>query len=312
MSQIENEFELIAHDRLVDCSMFLVDLIYRPPHIHRELELCYVMEGEADVYHDRNAEPVQAGDVLLFDSGVPHEIRGRDGEIRLLALQISRRFCNRYFPQLRNTVFDVCRLAPCFSPDDNRRLKDAMLSAFSTYLRFEPQDVFLCMSQINRIFSLLFQNVPYHELSDAEYSASKKNAKRLHRILRYLDLRYQEPVRLCDLAKLENLTETYISHFFRSQLHMTFQEYLSSIRLERAIYLLRTTSMSLTDIALECGFSDVRYLNQNFLRSFGMEPKLWRNSGMTLPIQTSDNRYTMQRIYSDRESLDIIRHLGVL
>ena len=43
--ELYNEYELISHSKLADCTMFIVDMVYRPMHLHKELELCVVLSG---------------------------------------------------------------------------------------------------------------------------------------------------------------------------------------------------------------------------------------------------------------------------
>ena len=50
---------------------------------------------------------------------------------------------------------------------------------------------------------------------------------------------------------------------------MTFQEYVSTVRFERALKLIRNTSMCLTDISVVSGFSDVKYLSKMLEKHFG-------------------------------------------
>ena len=44
--ELYNEYELISHSKLADCSMFIVDMVYRPMHLHKEMELCYILSGQ--------------------------------------------------------------------------------------------------------------------------------------------------------------------------------------------------------------------------------------------------------------------------
>ena len=76
-------------------------------------------------------------------------------------------------------------------------------------------------------------------------------------------------ITLEELAKRENVTKTYLSHFIHDNLNMTFQEYVSSMRFERALKLIRNTSMCLTDISVVSGFSDVKYLSRMLEKHFG-------------------------------------------
>ena len=93
---------------------------------------------------------------------------------------------------------------------------------------------------------------------------------RLSRITEYIDNNYSEKITLEQLARQEDVTTTYLSHFIHDNLHMTFQEYVSSVRFERALKLLRDTSMCMTDVSVVSGFSDVKYLTRMLEAHFGM------------------------------------------
>ena len=41
--ELYNEYELISHSKLADCTMFIVDMVYRPLHLHKYLELCVLL-----------------------------------------------------------------------------------------------------------------------------------------------------------------------------------------------------------------------------------------------------------------------------
>lgn len=49
--ELYNEYELISHSKLADCSMFIVDMVYRPMHLHKEMELCYILSGHLPRQH---------------------------------------------------------------------------------------------------------------------------------------------------------------------------------------------------------------------------------------------------------------------
>ena len=123
--------------------------------------------------------------------------------------------------------------------------------------------MFACMAQINAIFAILLGGTPYRVLSDTENMTQTRNAERMHRILHYLETHYSEPVRLSEIAEREGLTQTYLSHLFREQLHIPFQDYLARLRLEAAMLLLRQSDTTLTDAAYACGMSPRQWLQEN-------------------------------------------------
>lgn len=63
---------------------------------------------------------------------------------------------------------------------------------------------------------------------------------------------------------------------FRAKFGCTPQEWRVDARLARAKTLMIETSLSLTHIALECGFAEQSHFNHTFLRRVGFSPGTWR------------------------------------
>ena len=302
----QNEYELISYPKLADCLIFFVDLIYRPMHLHKELELDYIVSGKCTVSNERESFEASAGDFLLFESDSAHEIYSDEGPVRLLSIQIARSFCRRYYPQIQNLRFSLCGISACFDSFQKQELMLSMVWACADYLSQKTERIFSCMSHINRIFSILTACVPYQLLDSSLAATQAKSTDRLHRILHYLEEHSREPIRLSDLAASEHLTETYLSQFFKKQMHISFQEYLSRLRLEDAMYLLKTTDMTLMDVAYTSGFSDPKYLNQSFRKHLNTTPQKWRQSGAAAAIvRKHSSDHTMQRILSEQACLEL-------
>ena len=188
-----------------------------------------------------------------------------------------------------------------------------MLLALSAYLRDTPESPFACMAQVNGIFAMLLGNTPYRVLSDTENLTQTRNAERMHRILHYLETHYSEPVRLSEIAEREGLTQTYLSHLFREQLHIPFQDYLARLRLEAAMLLLRQSDTTLTDAAYACGFSDPKYLNRSFQKNLGMTPRQWLLENRPDPSRapSAEDPRTAQRILTPGECRTLLDALEI-
>lgn len=298
----KSEYELIAHSHLADCNMFLVEMFYRPLHLHKELELILVLRGTGSVTVQRDTFCVQTGDVLLFNSGEIHELHCVEGML-LLVMQISRSFCKRYFPQLRNLKFRATNIGSFYSEAELDALRGKFLEAYQYYIDHSTGAIFCSMANINWIFGSIVSSVPYQILDQVQISNNAKYEKRIRNLLAYLEEHFREPIRLQDLAEAEDITECHLSHFFRDHLHITFQEYLCHLRIEAAMYLLKTTDLSVTTIAYECGFSDPKYLKQGFTRILNTTPQQWRSSGAPVAkANLQNNEATMQRILTAEES----------
>jgi AraC-like DNA-binding protein len=81
---------------------------------------------------------------------------------------------------------------------------------------------------------------------------------------------------MADAASYCNMPYTAFSRFFSRYLGRGFAEYLLLTRLKKAAMLLSQTDKSITDIAMETGFSTASYFIQRFKEYQGMTPKRFR------------------------------------
>lgn len=98
-------------------------------------------------------------------------------------------------------------------------------------------------------------------------------------MIQYIEANYNQPLSLMDLASLEDLSETYISHFIKNQLGISFQTYLNYLRFERASLLLVNTDLTILNICIETGISSSRYLNNMFFTQFNCSALEYRKKG---------------------------------
>ena len=79
------------------------------------------------------------------------------------------------------------------------------------------------------------------------------------------------------------MSPTYLHRIFREATGMTIREYIEEQRITDAIRLLTTTNMTLTEIALESGFSSQSYFSFVFKRKMKMTPRQY--------VKKSSERY---------------------
>ena len=92
----------------------------------------------------------------------------------------------------------------------------------------------------------------------------------------YLQRHLQESVRMDDLVKHVGFSRARMFDMFKAQTGLTPNDYLQRLRVEKAQERLRQTSLSVTDIGLECGFSSGQYFSTVFTRYTGVSPTDFR------------------------------------
>jgi AraC-like DNA-binding protein len=81
-----------------------------------------------------------------------------------------------------------------------------------------------------------------------------------------------------ELADLVNLSGSRLRHLFKQETGTTPAQYLKAIRLKKAAALLRSTFMSIKEIAMSVGLTTASYFVREFRRSYGMTPTEFRKS----------------------------------
>lgn len=83
---------------------------------------------------------------------------------------------------------------------------------------------------------------------------------------------------LIELASHVNLSSGYLSTLFKRLFGIPFQDYLTTMRLERAKLLLLTTSLKNYEIGDRVGFEDANYFSTCFKRKYGSSPNHYRET----------------------------------
>jgi AraC-like DNA-binding protein len=267
------EIEVIEHPFINNINVFLVNLDYRTPHLHDDIEVILVLGGQVNMRIRNQEYHLGLDSCVLFNSLQPHDFHSDHGGTLILCLQVSPKFCSAYFPAISSLQFDGHDINQIFTANLRGEFKSLLLEIACQYYAKDFGYEFSCISLVNQLFWLLLKNVPSHILTEEERKANIQKAERLNRILSYIDENYMNKILLTDIAERENLSMPYLSHFFKDNLNQTFQEYLMNLRFSHARDMIMENRLKLIDICLECGFSDYRYLYQAFLKNYGCTPR---------------------------------------
>ncbi|MCF5143957.1 helix-turn-helix transcriptional regulator [Pseudomonas sp. WS 5532] len=86
-----------------------------------------------------------------------------------------------------------------------------------------------------------------------------------------------ESLAIADLAQACALSRSHFSRAFKCTTGLSPQEWIRQQRIQRAKELITGSSLSLTQISVECGFCDQAHFCHMFTRSEGVNPMTWRS-----------------------------------
>ena len=117
-------------------------------------------------------------------------------------------------------------------------------------------------------------------------SAVEDSTRRLLRARDAMDRSYAEPLDVPTLARIAHVSEAHFIRTFRAAFGETPNRYLQRRRVERAMFLLRTTDRSVTDICMDVGFSSLGTFSRVFRDIVGEPPSAHRRRGPLPAVPT--------------------------
>jgi AraC family transcriptional regulator len=100
----------------------------------------------------------------------------------------------------------------------------------------------------------------------------------LRRVTDYMEAHCDDNIRLQDLAALVDLSQSHFSHAFKASTGVPPHRWQLQARIRRGQEMLVAGGRSLTEIAVDAGFSDQAHFTRVFRRLVGETPAAWRKS----------------------------------
>lgn len=175
-----------------------------------------------------------------------------------------------------------CRFIIIDHEENFSHIKQAMQLGAIDYLTF-PFDEQEALESIHRAIISLNQVSLLGKTSQERVST---NNDITYTMIDYIHNNYDEALTLEKLADYIHLNKYYVSSLFKKETGMTFNNYLTDYRIERAKILLKESNDLLADISQQVGYSDPAYFSRIFKKKTSMSPLCYRQIyyGKTHPI----------------------------
>jgi two-component system response regulator YesN len=156
------------------------------------------------------------------------------------------------------------------------RLVDQLRSHLKRYLKTPFQ--ILCSDRITDLAKVPAEVRRMRESSAFQvydhYASGGEQAVEV--ALQYIRAHYSEELTLEKVASIVYLNPVYFSQLFKQKTGKGFKEYVTHLRLERAMELLRDSELKVGDISERVGYPDVRHFSQIFRKKTGFTPSEYR------------------------------------
>lgn len=244
-----------------------------PAHWHHECELIHVLSGAFTLKMDTEPMQLNEGDVAFvapgrLHSGVPADCVYECVVFDMRLLLNSNDQCKRI---LWGVLHRSVSIHPTF-PRGNAITESAVIPLFNALRANTAAATLLVIGYLWLFFGTVYESGTFQPLPHGTEGDTKAMTQ-LKTVFDLIEQDYHTPLTLADLSASVHMSPNYFCRFFRSMTHKTPMLYLNHYRIEAACYAIATTRKSITEIALDTGFSNVNYFIRSFRKCKGITPK---------------------------------------
>ncbi|MEY8428398.1 response regulator [Lachnospiraceae bacterium 46-15] len=131
--------------------------------------------------------------------------------------------------------------------------------------------------ELNRVLQNLCRELlPTEKNSPDSEAEATVNPKLLDSIFLEMQNRYTENISLTELSQKYGVSSGHLSALIKKELGLSFSEYITSRRIQKAQELLKNESLSVEEVANAAGYHDYFYFTKVFKKTLGISPSKYR------------------------------------
>lgn len=250
-----------------------------PWHWHEELEINYIVEGEAKFSTTNRVYTFRKGEAFFINSNVLctlEEVKDCVVDSHLfhpafLGGHFKSVFETKYLdPVIQNKKIEVIEISG--ETENQNKILTKLVQAAK--LQYQENTEFQTRNLFSEIWLLLLEEM--QTLEEENGPVASVNQERLLTMLSYIQENFSEKISLEDIASSALISRRECLRCFQLCIHQSPFEYLLGYRVEMAKKMLKTTNDSILEIAMRTGFQDGAYFSKMFKKNCGKTPGAYR------------------------------------
>ena len=254
-----------------------------PWHWHDDAECFYVARGALVYYLPGTHVVFHAGDAGLINTRILHMTQPENDAYceqqvhvfhpSLIHSSAQDSIAKQYIlPLATNKAASVLRFSG--ESEEAAASRRWMDTAYSAAASREPGWEFAVREAMTHVWMMFLAHMP-----PAETAQDFIESTRLRTMLQYINNHFDKPISLQDIASSANVSKKECERCFQRTIGLLPFEQVMRCRLDTARRMLLESDLSITEIAVCCGFSSSSYFGKSFRLHYGISPSAYRLSG---------------------------------
>ena len=243
-------------------------------HYHDAYEITLVLKGEGQRFVGNSIEAYREGDLVFLPPELAHTWKSAENSNHNEAIYIQ--------------FGKNCLGSGTFEAEDFRELSRLMDSTQGFRFSFEKKFESLfqkCLEAngVERVLCLLkllmkLSRSKSVELSSYLYKTEKDEHSRASMDVLMRILSSKEHMQVPEIAEALNMSESTFRRFIKKNTGRSFIDFTNMIQISEASQLLMESKLSISEVALECGYRNLSHFNRKFKEYKNVTPRKFRSS----------------------------------
>jgi len=249
-----------------------------PLHQQETWELSYIVTGGGIRTIGEKTETFSKGEIILIPPNIPHcwsfdeAVHDDEGKIENITMIFDHDFIvnsKDFFPELFNRISEFLNIqdAVFFKDDTVKRLQMMMTSIAN-------QDEAGRITSFIEILQLISNSKEVQVVGMPVIENPKE--RKFQEIYLFVLSNFQRNITLEEVSKLAGMQKSSFCVFFKKMTGKSFFSYLTEFRIESSCQMLLKTKLSVAEICIASGFSDIPYYNRVFKKMKMVSPTRFR------------------------------------
>lgn len=261
---------------------------YIERHEHEYFHYIYALSGHAMIEVGYNQFDVREGTLIMVPPRIVHAIYSIEGFIGLdikffCDLELTSRldkigYCINKMTKYEDSIFKSIFFEAIQKKTFYENMVNThMLEIIFRILRRKQKGLFMLEEDE-------FQNTLSEQLKFNHF---------LHLVLDYIEQNIDRDIKISELAQICNYNENYFSTYFKDCTGYTPQKYINRKKVEKALSLIISGDLTITQIADMLGFSSIHYFSRVFKKELGVSPSVYSGkTSIDIGINIEKNKFT--------------------
>lgn len=253
-------------------------------HWHSDFEFGFLLSGELDYYLSQTHMRLKSGDCIFINSNTLHMAKlassVNDATMIVITFHPSifskseyTPFYAKYFQGIAKNNIQGCKIERSSQYGD--KIIDGLKEIYAVYNKNDYFEL-LCLSVLCSVWHHTLQYIKHSDPKVIQKSNSPKYENEIKSIILFIQNHYSENIAINDIAKYANISRSECFRCFKRFTSKKPVEYINEYRLSCAANMLKNTDKIVTEICIECGFSNSSYFGKLFKKQYGVTPLKYR------------------------------------